>query len=236
MFERRRVGGLEHGPTGKRFDHRQVRRALLVPAGQQSVNRTHATPRCNHEPCPALARMHGAGSRSRGAATALRTAARRTRDLRRDPLRPRAPALRLETDAGRRRSLSAPTPRSPTSCSNTSRTPTRLSSTRCLRNDESAESNGRGLGSRVGASPSGWPSWPGSSTRTATRPITRASTMPPGWSPNINCAIFGVAMRYGQACSSEIEFIRAIMPDRDRTHVTHGRRGAPLQLPHVTAN
>jgi DeoR family suf operon transcriptional repressor len=36
-----------------------------------------------------------------------------------------------------------------------------------------------------------------------------------------NCAIFGVAMRYGQACSSEIEFIRAVMSDAHVERVSH---------------
>jgi DeoR family suf operon transcriptional repressor len=36
-----------------------------------------------------------------------------------------------------------------------------------------------------------------------------------------NCAIFGVAMRYGQACSSEIEFIRAVMPDAEIERISH---------------
>ena len=36
-----------------------------------------------------------------------------------------------------------------------------------------------------------------------------------------NCAIFGVAMRYGQACSSEIEFIRAVIPDAAIERVSH---------------
>jgi len=36
-----------------------------------------------------------------------------------------------------------------------------------------------------------------------------------------NCAIFGVAMRYGQACSSEIEFIRAVMPDAQVERISH---------------
>ena len=36
-----------------------------------------------------------------------------------------------------------------------------------------------------------------------------------------NCAIFGVAMRYGQACSSEIEFIRAAMADAKIERVSH---------------
>ena len=35
-----------------------------------------------------------------------------------------------------------------------------------------------------------------------------------------NCAVLGVAQRYGQACSSEIEFLRAVLPDAtvERTH------------------
>jgi DeoR family suf operon transcriptional repressor len=36
-----------------------------------------------------------------------------------------------------------------------------------------------------------------------------------------NCAIFGVAMRYGQACSSEIEFIRAVMQDAHVERLSH---------------
>lgn len=36
-----------------------------------------------------------------------------------------------------------------------------------------------------------------------------------------NCAIFGVAMRYGQACSSEIDFIRAVLPDARVERVAH---------------
>jgi DeoR family suf operon transcriptional repressor len=36
-----------------------------------------------------------------------------------------------------------------------------------------------------------------------------------------NCAIFGVAMRYGQACSSEIEFIRAVMHGANVERVSH---------------
>ena len=36
-----------------------------------------------------------------------------------------------------------------------------------------------------------------------------------------NCAIFGVAMRYGQACSSEIEFIRAVLSNAQIERVSH---------------
>jgi DeoR family suf operon transcriptional repressor len=41
-----------------------------------------------------------------------------------------------------------------------------------------------------------------------------------------NCAIFGVALRYGQACSSEIEFIRATLPDASVERVAHMIAGA----------
>jgi DeoR family suf operon transcriptional repressor len=36
-----------------------------------------------------------------------------------------------------------------------------------------------------------------------------------------NCAIAAVARRYGQACTSEIEFIRAVLPDATVERVTH---------------
>ena len=36
-----------------------------------------------------------------------------------------------------------------------------------------------------------------------------------------NCAIAAVANRYGQACTSEIEFIRAVLPEADVTRVSH---------------
>ncbi|HEX9529965.1 MAG TPA: ArsR family transcriptional regulator [Acidimicrobiales bacterium] len=42
-----------------------------------------------------------------------------------------------------------------------------------------------------------------------------------------NCAILGVAMRYGQACSSELDFIRAVLPDAEVervSHIVHGAR------------
>jgi DeoR family transcriptional regulator, suf operon transcriptional repressor len=41
-----------------------------------------------------------------------------------------------------------------------------------------------------------------------------------------NCAIFGVAMKYGQACSSEIEFIRAVLPGVTVERVAHMIAGA----------
>ena len=36
-----------------------------------------------------------------------------------------------------------------------------------------------------------------------------------------NCAIVGVAERYGQACGSEMEFIRAVLPEASVERVTH---------------
>lgn len=36
-----------------------------------------------------------------------------------------------------------------------------------------------------------------------------------------NCAIAAVAARYGQACTSEIDFIRAVLPDTDVTRISH---------------
>jgi DeoR family suf operon transcriptional repressor len=36
-----------------------------------------------------------------------------------------------------------------------------------------------------------------------------------------NCAILGVAARYGQACTSELDFIRAVLPDATIERVSH---------------
>jgi DeoR family suf operon transcriptional repressor len=41
-----------------------------------------------------------------------------------------------------------------------------------------------------------------------------------------NCAILEVALRYGQACSSEIGFLREVMPDADIDRVSHMASGA----------
>ncbi|NJK43430.1 MAG: tetratricopeptide repeat protein, partial [Pleurocapsa sp. SU_196_0] len=41
-----------------------------------------------------------------------------------------------------------------------------------------------------------------------------------------NCAILGVAMKYGQACGSELEFIRAALPDTEIQRVQHIIAGA----------
>jgi predicted ArsR family transcriptional regulator len=41
-----------------------------------------------------------------------------------------------------------------------------------------------------------------------------------------NCAIWAVAQKYGQACSSEIDFIRAVLPDASVERVEHMVAGA----------
>jgi DeoR family suf operon transcriptional repressor len=42
-----------------------------------------------------------------------------------------------------------------------------------------------------------------------------------------NCAIWAVAQRYGQACTSELDFIRAALPDAEVDRVQHMVAGAP---------
>lgn len=41
-----------------------------------------------------------------------------------------------------------------------------------------------------------------------------------------NCAIFGVAMKYGQACGSELEFIRTALPNARVERISHMVAGA----------
>ncbi|MDQ1402431.1 MAG: hypothetical protein QOG03_747 [Actinomycetota bacterium] len=41
-----------------------------------------------------------------------------------------------------------------------------------------------------------------------------------------NCAILGVASRYGQACTAEIEFIRTVLPGAEVNRVEHMMAGA----------
>ena len=41
-----------------------------------------------------------------------------------------------------------------------------------------------------------------------------------------NCAIWAVALRYGQACTSELDFIRTVLPDADVERVQHMVAGA----------
>jgi DeoR family transcriptional regulator, suf operon transcriptional repressor len=41
-----------------------------------------------------------------------------------------------------------------------------------------------------------------------------------------NCAIFGVAMKYGQACGSELDFIRNVLPEAQVERIAHMVAGA----------
>jgi DeoR family transcriptional regulator, suf operon transcriptional repressor len=41
-----------------------------------------------------------------------------------------------------------------------------------------------------------------------------------------NCAILGIALRYGQACGSELEFIRAVLPEARVERISHMVAGA----------
>jgi predicted ArsR family transcriptional regulator len=41
-----------------------------------------------------------------------------------------------------------------------------------------------------------------------------------------NCAILGIAMRYGQACGSELEFIRTVLPEAKVERTSHILSGA----------
>ena len=50
-----------------------------------------------------------------------------------------------------------------------------------------------------------------------------------------NCAIWAVAQRYGQACTSEIEFIRAVLPEADVERVAHMVAGARHCAYEITA-
>jgi DeoR family suf operon transcriptional repressor len=41
-----------------------------------------------------------------------------------------------------------------------------------------------------------------------------------------NCAILGIALRYGQACGTELEFIRTVLPEASIERLTHMVQGA----------
>lgn len=54
-----------------------------------------------------------------------------------------------------------------------------------------------------------------------------------------NCAVLGVALRYGHACSSELDFLRAALPEAEVTRIAHRINGghvcAYLVSPHPEA-
>ena len=75
------------------------------------------------------------------------------------------------------------------------------------------------------------PSWPGSSTRTATWPRSSRSATARYRIAERNCAIFAVAREHPQACSTELEFLRAALPEADdRAGHPHDGRRPLLQL------
>jgi predicted ArsR family transcriptional regulator len=41
-----------------------------------------------------------------------------------------------------------------------------------------------------------------------------------------NCAILGIALRYGQACGTELDFIRTVLPEANIERITHMVQGA----------
>lgn len=41
-----------------------------------------------------------------------------------------------------------------------------------------------------------------------------------------NCAILGIALRYGQACGTELEFIRTVLPEANVERIAHMVQGA----------
>lgn len=51
-----------------------------------------------------------------------------------------------------------------------------------------------------------------------------------------NCAIFGVAMKYGQACGSELDFIRKVLPDATVERIAHMVAGAHNCSYRITAS
>jgi DeoR family transcriptional regulator, suf operon transcriptional repressor len=42
-----------------------------------------------------------------------------------------------------------------------------------------------------------------------------------------NCAIWAVAQKYGQACTSELAFIRSVLPEANVERIQHMIAGAP---------
>ena len=71
-----------------------------------------------------------------------------------------------------------------------------------------------------------WPSSPASSTRTATSRVGSRSSRDVFRIVEHNCAIWAVAERYGQACTSELEFIRTVLDGADVERVQHMVAGA----------
>ena len=141
--------------------------------------------------------------------------------------RPRA-ARRTWSPTAPTRCSRRPTASSPTSCSATRRRPTPVSSTRCSRAAATSASATRPSGSARKRT-----------LKAKVAELTRildddgylatCEDVAPGVFRIVehNCAIWAVAQRYGQACTSELDFIRAVLPDADVERVQHMVAGAP---------
>ena len=51
-----------------------------------------------------------------------------------------------------------------------------------------------------------------------------------------NCAVLGVALRYGHACSSELDFLQAALPEAEVTRIAHRINGGHVCAYLVTPN
>ena len=71
-------------------------------------------------------------------------------------------------------------------------------------------------------------SWPASSTRTVTWPRPSASTTARGASSSTTAPSSAWPTRFGQACSSEIGFLRDVMPDAEIERTHHMMGGAHM--------
>ena len=128
---------------------------------------------------------------------------------------------------GRRATSRRPTASSPTSCSATSPTPTPSCSTTLfakrrqhrIENAQTRLAGKRTLGTKVAEL-----------TRILDEDgyLATYEKVAPGVYRVIehNCAIWAVAQRYGQACTSEIDFIRASLPEAEIERVQHMVAGA----------
>ena len=133
-----------------------------------------------------------------------------------------APPLVLPHPRGRGAVSRSGTASSPTSCSGSSRTPTRRWSPSAFeqRAEQRRERAAPRLAGRLPRG-AGRSSWPGSSTRTATWPTARPTADGSWLVTERNCAILDVARHHREACASELAFLRAVLPDATVERVSH---------------
>ncbi len=217
-------GALRDERRPRRPDHarRPSHRVVRVASTRASVGRRHRPP----------ARHDGQWR----APTPHRAGRRRVRGSDRSPAAARVSAVvRSSRTPSPRRPMACsprPTASSPTSCSVTRRRPTPVSSTRLfqrrrderIRNATARLEKKRTLKAKVAEL-----------TRILDDDgyLATFEVLGPGVFRIVehNCAIWAVAQRYGQACSSEIEFIRAALPGADVERVQHMVAGcAALRL------